>query len=213
MAVDEVRRTVRDIRRKMEDAAARLHGLAFPQNSPGYIFPGILVIRSLDVEIRPKKTDGLFGGRRPIDRDVIDRLQIRQAFGSDIFRKRRSKRSLVDEFVRGQRHDEDIAQGARLVEMTDVTDVKQVEDTVTLDDLPPFHSSRIQDGLQEFEGDDFIPGFIVRPGHDSIAVRAGWAWGERCRNQDSVAWEMDASSQTGALRQSSICSSMIRTPS
>ncbi len=95
------------------------------------------VIAALGVDVRPDRLDEPGGALVAEDHHGVDRAQRGHDLGSVVLRIDRPGRSLelAHRGVRVQRHDQGVAERARLVEVADVAGVQQVEAAIGEDQL------------------------------------------------------------------------------
>jgi hypothetical protein len=64
--------------------------------------------------------------------------------GAEVLRKRRPAAAFVDEAVRSERHDQEIAQPFGLIEMADVAHMQQIKNAMALHDASVIFAQRLE---------------------------------------------------------------------
>src|SRR6516225_5347585 len=223
MAIDQLARAEGCLVGKGEVPAMLLDGIALGRDLAGDVARRVLIILALDVDYRLYRRDRTHRVRRRVDRDPIDIFERGQHLCPQPFVEHRPSRSLVDKSVGGDRHDQHVAQASGRFEMAHMPEVQEVEGAVRLDYGPAAVAQMTRDpaelvdraylvtrafDLREVESarPDTDFGFARhRPRFASLAPR--------CRNQSLVASAIPSTVHTGASRQYSMLSIMIRTPS
>jgi hypothetical protein len=95
----------------------------------------LFVILAPAKKVRTNRLDGFFGAGKRNDEDVIHARKGGERAGPESILEERPPRAFADKFVGRDGDDEDIAEGARLLEMRDETGMKQFKDAVALDDF------------------------------------------------------------------------------
>src|SRR6516162_3860799 len=204
-------------------SAMLLDGIALGGDLAGDVARRVLIILALDVDHRLYRRDRTDRVRRRVDRDPVDIFERGQHLRPQPFVEHRPSRSLVDKSVGGNRHDQHVPQASGRFEMAHMPEVQKVEGAVRLDYGPAAVAQMTRDptelvdraylvtrafDLREVESarPDTDFGFARhRPRFASLAPR--------CRNQSLVASSIPSTVHTGASRQYSMLSIMIRTPS
>ena len=134
MPVDQMRRGKGDIVGEDHLPAMRLDGAALALDIAGNVARGVLVVGSLDVEIRldPRQQVNRRGG--VIDPHPVNEAQCGNHFGPQSLFEHRAVRSLVDVGVVGHRDDQHRALAFGRFQMPDMADMQQIEDAVAQHD-------------------------------------------------------------------------------
>ena len=91
----------------------------------------------------------------------IDIFERRQHFGAHLGVEYRAARTLVDEAVRGNGHDQNIAELARGFQMTNMSEMKKIERAVRLNDNFAACAGLLSDPRHLIQR----PHFVARAGH------------------------------------------------
>ena len=134
MAVDQFGRAVGHLVSEMDPAAMRLDRVALERDLACDVALRILVVLPLDIDAGPDLLDRVHGIGGVIDRDPIDVFERRQHLRAHFGIEDRPAGSFVDEAIRRDGDDKDVAELACGFQMTNVPEVKQVESAMSLND-------------------------------------------------------------------------------
>ena len=137
MAVDQCRRAIEFGIGENQLPPGALNRLAFEIDRIVAISRPRTLHRPFQEHVRSKHADGFDRCRPLVDADEIDAFQRGECFGTQVVAEGRSVGALVDEPIGCDGDHEAIAELPRLLQVSDVPDVEQVEYTVALHDLGP----------------------------------------------------------------------------
>ena len=193
----------------MYAAAMRFDRAAFNRDLACDVALRILIVLPLDVDAGADFLDRVHGVGGVIDCNPIDIFERRQHFRTHLGIEDRPARSFVDETVRRDGNDKNVAKLARGLQMANVPEMKKIESAVRLNDDFAAGARLVGDPAKFIQR----PHLVARPVH-----RRSWLAVQFCdvgfqvpapsvlsfprkRNQSLVASAMRDAVHTGASRQ------------
>src|SRR6185437_15675438 len=120
VAVDQRRGTEGDVAGEHDASAVTFDGVALGFDLAGDVVVGILVVRTLDVDVGPDGVEYGFGAGGVVDADPVDIGERSQHFRPHVLRENWPAGSLVDVAIGGNRYHHDVAFVARGLDVPDM---------------------------------------------------------------------------------------------